>query len=567
MRNSIFNELIEGGLLNETQLMECQEEERTTGKPIDKVLREKGYVSEEDFLKALSSQLHINFVEDLEEFSTPDRFVDSVPAQFARTYNLVAIGEEPGILMVATCDPLDVQPMDDLSAMLDMVVEPVVSTRAQITALINRAYQKSSADVDELLEGLEDDELIGIAAEIDETEDVLDIANKAPIIKLMNTILFEAQKNRASDIHLQPFADRLQVRYRIDGILYDTKVIPKKIQEALVSRVKVIGKMDIAERRLPQDGRTSVKIGDSELDLRISSVPTSYGERIVFRLLDKSARLYRLGEIGLDDRNFELLDGLINSSHGVLLVTGPTGSGKSTTLYAALAEMDSQELNIITIEDPIEYNIDSISQIQVSNKKGLTFASGLRSLMRQDPDVMMVGEIRDMETAGIAVQASNTGHLVFSTLHTNDSAGAVTRMIDLGVEPYLVSSSLIGVVAQRLVRVICPRCKESYEPEESQLRSLGLQRDELLEGMLYHGRGCDSCLGRGYYDRTAIYEILTMNETIRDQIISRTSASVIKQTAVESGHLRTLRMDGARKVAQGVTTVDEVFRVTQMDVF
>ena len=250
--------------------------------------------------------------------------------------------------------------------------------------------------------------------------------------------MFEAQKNRASDIHLQPFADRLQVRYRIDGILYDTKVIPKKIQDALVSRVKVMGKMDIAERRLPQDGRTSVKIGDSDLDLRISSVPTSYGERIVFRLLDKSARLYTLTEIGLDDRNYQLLDKLVNSSHGVLLVTGPTGSGKSTTLYAALAEMDSQELNIITIEDPIEYNIDAISQIQVSNKKGLTFASGLRSLMRQDPDVMMVGEIRDMETAGIAVQASNTGHLVFSTLHTNDSAGAVNRMIDLGVEPYLV---------------------------------------------------------------------------------------------------------------------------------
>ncbi len=567
MRHSIFSELIEEGLLNEAQLLECQEEERSTGMPIDKVLREKGYVSESAFLQALAKQLRLQFAEELVDFKVPENFIEMVPAQFARTYNLIAVGEEPGILLVATCDPLDVQPMDDLSAMVDLVIEPVISTRSEITALINRAYQKSSADVDELLEGLDDDELIGIAAEIDETEDVLNIANKAPIIKLMNTIMFEAQKNRASDIHLQPFADRLQVRYRIDGILYDTKVIPKKIQDALVSRVKVMGKMDIAERRLPQDGRTSVKIGDSDLDLRISSVPTSYGERIVFRLLDKSARLYTLKEIGLDDRNYQLLDKLVNSSHGVLLVTGPTGSGKSTTLYAALAEMDSQELNIITIEDPIEYNIDAISQIQVSNKKGLTFASGLRSLMRQDPDVMMVGEIRDMETAGIAVQASNTGHLVFSTLHTNDSAGAVNRMIDLGVEPYLVSSSLIGVVAQRLVRVICPRCKESYEPEAGQLKTLGLTREDLLEGLLYRGRGCDACLGRGYYDRTAIYEILTMNETIRDQIISRTSASVIKQTAVETGHLRTLRMDGARKVAQGITTVDEVFRVTQMDVF
>lgn len=567
MRIPLFNDLIDQGLLNEEQLAQCQEEELATGKALDKVLREKGFVTEQALLEVLSKRLHIPFVEDLENSEVPAEFTQLVPAQFARTYNLIAVGEVAGVLQVATCDPLDVQPMDDLSAMVSRVVEPVISPRAEITALINRAYQKSSADVDELLEGLDEEELIGIAAEIDETEDVLDIANKAPIIKLMNTIMFEALKHRVSDIHLHPFVDRLQVRYRIDGILYDSKVIPKKIQEALISRVKVMGKMDIAERRLPQDGRTSLKIGDGDVDVRISSVPTSHGERIVMRLLDKSARLYELGEIGLDDRNYELISGLISSSHGILLVTGPTGSGKTTTLYAALAEMDSAETNIITIEDPIEYNLDSISQIQVSNKKGLTFASGLRTLMRQDPDVMMVGEIRDMETAGIAVQASNTGHLVFSTLHTNDSAGAVTRMIDLGVEPYLVSSSLIGVVAQRLVRVICPRCKEAYDPEASELKSLGLEKDQLLDGMLHRGRGCDACLGRGYYDRTAIYEILTINEMIRDQIIGRTSASIIKQVAVESGHLKTLRMDGARKVAQGLTTTEEVFRVTQMDVF
>jgi len=331
--------------------------------------------------------------------------------------------------------------------------------------------------------------------------------------------------------------------------------------------VKVMGKLDIAERRLPQDGRTSVKVGDGEVDVRISSVPTSYGERIVFRLLDKSARLYRLNEIGLTVENEGKLQDLIACSHGIVLVTGPTGSGKTTTLYASLAELNSEEKMIITIEDPIEYNLDSISQIQVSNKKGLTFAAGLRSLLRQDPDVMMVGEIRDHETAGIAVQAANTGHLVFSTLHTNDSAGAVTRMIDLGVEPYLVSSSLIAVIAQRLVRVICPRCKEPLEVSDQELQALGFTRDELPHGHLFHGRGCDACLGRGLYDRTAIYEILTINETIRDQIISRTSASVIKQVAVESGHLKTLRMDGAQKVINGETTMEEVFRVTQMDVF
>ncbi|MGA1201682.1 MAG: GspE/PulE family protein [Planctomycetota bacterium] len=567
MKLSIFDDLVTEGVLSEDQLLECRDEERDTGQPLDKVLRQKGYVSEQLLLELLARRLRLPFVDNLADVEVPTQFVQRVPAQFARTYNLIAIEETSSGLKVATCDPLDIHPMDDLASMLGGMAEPVVASRAEITSLINRAYQRSSADVDELLEGIEDDEILGLAAEIEESEDVLDIANKAPIIKLMNTILFEALKIRASDIHLQPFADRMQVRYRIDGILYDSKVIPKKVQDALISRVKVMGKMDIAERRLPQDGRTSVKVGDGEVDVRISSVPTSYGERIVFRLLDKSARLYRLNEIGLTVENEGKLQDLIACSHGIVLVTGPTGSGKTTTLYASLAELNSEEKMIITIEDPIEYNLDSISQIQVSNKKGLTFAAGLRSLLRQDPDVMMVGEIRDHETAGIAVQAANTGHLVFSTLHTNDSAGAVTRMIDLGVEPYLVSSSLIAVIAQRLVRVICPRCKEPLEVSDQELQALGFTRDELPHGHLFHGRGCDACLGRGLYDRTAIYEILTINETIRDQIISRTSASVIKQVAVESGHLKTLRMDGAQKVINGETTMEEVFRVTQMDVF
>ncbi|MFQ5653678.1 MAG: GspE/PulE family protein [Planctomycetota bacterium] len=567
MKLTVFDDLIQEGHISEEQLLECQQEERGTGQPLDRVLRQKGYVTETALLEVLARRLRIPYLLDLSEIEVPGIFVQRVPAQFARNYNLIALDETGNGLRVGTCDPLDIHPMDDLAAMVGLMVEPVVAPRAEITALINRAYQRSSADVEELLEGLEEDDILGIAAEIEESEDVLDIANKAPIIKLMNTIMFEALKIRASDIHLQPFADRMQVRYRIDGILYDSKVIPKKVQDAIISRVKVMGKMDIAERRLPQDGRTSVKIGDGEVDVRISSVPTSYGERIVFRLLDKSARLYRLPEIGLTDENLHSMLSLINYSHGVILVTGPTGSGKTTTLYASLAEINSEEKNVITIEDPIEYNLNSISQIQVSNKKGLTFASGLRSLLRQDPDVMMVGEIRDPETSAIAVQAANTGHLVFSTLHTNDSAGAVTRMIDLGVEPYLVSSSLIAVIAQRLVRVICPRCKEPIEATDQQLKELGYRRDELPEGTLFHGRGCDACLGRGLYDRTAIYEILVINETIRDQVIGRTSASVIKQTAVETGHLKTLRMDGAAKVVKGITTMDEVFRVTQLDVF
>jgi general secretion pathway protein E len=563
---NLFSSLIAEGLIDEKQLAECQGIERDTGQPLDRLLRTKGYISEENLLEFLGRVLRIPYRGELEGVEVPKEFTQKVPAQFARNYNLVGLARDNGSYQVATCDPLDIHPMDDLAALLGATVVPVLAPRSEITSIINKAYQRSSTDVEELLDGIEEDDMINLTKVIDESEDVLDIANKPPIIKLMNTILFEALKIRASDIHLQPYNDRLQVRYRIDGILYDSKVIPKKFQDAIISRVKVMGKMDIAERRLPQDGRTTIKVGDGEVDVRISSVPTSAGERIVFRLLDKSARLYKLDEIGLGAENLVIMRKLINYSHGIILITGPTGSGKTTTLYAALAEIDSDEKNVITIEDPIEYNIEGISQIQVSNKKGLTFASGLRSLMRQDPDVMMVGEIRDGETAGIAVQAANTGHLVFSTLHTNDSAGALTRMINLGVEPYLVASAVIAVIAQRLVRLICPYCKEAYVPTEAQLKELGFQQSQLKEGMLWKGRGCEQCLGRGLYDRTAIYEVLVMDEIARDQVIQRTSASVVKQHAVQRG-LKTLRMDGSSKVLEGRTTIEEVFRVTQLDVF
>ncbi len=566
MKLNLFQTLVDEGLIDPKQLVECQEEERDTGQPLDRILRTKGYVSEEKLLETLAQILHIPFRPDLEGIQVPPEFVQNVPAQFARNYNLIGIARENGTFEVATCDPLDFHPMDDLAAFLGATVTPVLSPRAEITSLLNKAYQRSSTDVNELLDGIEEDDMLNLTKVIDESEDVLDIANKPPIIKLMNTILFEALKIRASDIHLQPYNDRLQVRYRIDGILYDSKVIPKKFQDAIISRVKVMGKMDIAERRLPQDGRTTIKVGDGEVDVRISSVPTSAGERIVFRLLDKSARLYRLEEIGLSPKNHEVMKKLINYSHGIILITGPTGSGKTTTLYAALAEINSDEKNVITIEDPIEYNLDGVSQIQVSNKKGLTFASGLRSLMRQDPDVMMVGEIRDGETAGIAVQSANTGHLVFSTLHTNDSAGALTRLINLGVEPYLVASAVIAVIAQRLVRLICVHCKEEFIATEAQLKELGPFAGQLKAKRLYRGRGCEHCLGRGLYDRTAIYEILVIDEEIRDQVIARTSASVIKQSAVGRG-LRTLRMDGLEKVIEGRSTIEEVFRVTQLDVF
>ena len=566
MKLNILQTLIDDGHLDERQLSECKDIADDSGQPLDRVLRQKGYISEDVLLEYLSKILRLPYREILESVEVPKEFTNKVPSQFARNHNLVGIDRKNGHFEIATCDPLDIHPMDDLAAFLGATVSPVLAPRAEITALVNKAYQRSSTDVDELLDGIEDDDMISLTKMVDESEDVLDIANKPPIIKLMNTILFEALKIRASDIHLQPYEDRLQVRYRIDGILYDSKVIPKKFQDAIISRVKVMGKMDIAERRLPQDGRTSIKVGDGEVDVRISSVPTSYGERIVFRLLDKSARLYLLNEIGLTDNNLDIMRRLIKFSHGIILITGPTGSGKSTTLYAALAEINSDEKNCITIEDPIEYNIDGLSQIQVSNKKGLTFASGLRSLMRQDPDIIMVGEIRDGETAGISVQAANTGHLVFSTLHTNDSAGAVTRMINLGVEPYLVASAVIAVIAQRLVRLNCLYCRQTYQPTDADLHQLGALESQVPSEGLYRGNGCEQCLGRGLYDRTALYEILEIDEVIRDQVIERTSASVVKQSAVERG-TKTLRMDGLHKVIEGRTTIEEVFRVTQLDVF
>jgi general secretion pathway protein E len=504
-------------------------------------------------------------VERLGDVTVPASFVEKVPVQFARSHNLVSVGEENGTVKVATCNPFDFHPLDDLALMVGKTLALVMAPKAEITSLINKAYQKTMDVVDEMLEDLEDDEMAGIARELEEGHDLLDMANKAPIIKLVNMVMFQALKMRASDIHIQPYEEKLQVRYRIDGILYDMMTPPKKIQEAIISRIKIMGRMDIAERRLPQDGRATIKVGDNEVDVRISSVPTSHGERIVMRLLDKSARLLDLKELGLDEQQLPLIEKLVKCSHGVMLVTGPTGSGKTTTLYAALKSINSTAKNVLTIEDPVEYQLPGISQIEVSTKKGLTFATGLRSIVRQDPNIIMVGEIRDGETADIAIQSSLTGHLVFSTLHTNDAPGAITRLLDLGVEPYLVASSLVGVVAQRLVRLICPGCKEAEPVTLEGLASIGLRPEQCPGMSLWKGRGCDRCLGTGYHDRTGIYEILPVTDHVRDQIVAKVGSTFIKQDAVKMG-LRTLRMDGAIKVLQGRTTIEEVIRVTQMDV-
>ncbi len=554
------------GLYVEEKFEEWVALARTTGQTLDRILTAAGYLTEKQMLKVFGECLRLPVVEKLAEATVPPRFVEKVPVHFARHHNLIGLEEHNGTIRVASCSPLDTHPIDELSTLLDRVVEPVLAPRGEITALINRTYQQKADLVDEALEDLDEDELAGISKEIERSTDLLDIANKAPIIKLVNMVLFQALKMRASDVHIQPYEEKLQVRCRIDGILYDMMTPPKKIQEAIISRVKIMGKMDIAERRLPQDGRATVKLGDSEVDIRISSVPTNHGERIVMRLLDKGARLYELEELGLEVEDREIVKKLIDASHGIVLVTGPTGSGKTTSLYAALKRINATEYNIMTIEDPIEYHLPGISQIEVNYKKGLTFATGLRSLVRQDPDIIFVGEIRDEDTAGIAIQASLTGHLVFSTLHTNDAPGAVTRLIDIGVEPYLVASSVVGVVAQRLVRLICKHCKEEVAVTADELRQIGLKPEDAPSLKLWRGRGCPHCLNSGYLDRTAIYEIFTVNDHVRDQIMTRTGVTQIKSDALKRG-MRTLRMDGARKVLRGLTTVEEVLRVTQMDTF
>ncbi len=567
MHEQLRTLLIDRDLLSGERFEECVREERATGEPLDRLFLQKGYLTEVDMLRAFGRVLGLDVVENLTKIDVPAEFVNNVPVHFARSYNVIAIDSDAHGMRVATCSPFETNSIDDLSSMLRTEIEPVLAPRVEITNLINHAYKRKADVVDEALTGLDEEDIDQLTADVDAAEDILDVANKAPIIKLVNMILFQALKMRASDVHLHPYEDRLQVRNRIDGILYDMEAIPKRVQDAVVSRIKIMGKMDIAERRLPQDGRATIKLGDGEVDVRISSVPTSNGERIVMRLLDMTARVLSMEELGLNAENLKMLRRFIRYTHGIILVTGPTGSGKTTTLYAVLSEINSAEKNCITIEDPIEYHLDDISQIQVNNKKGLTFATGLRSLMRQDPDVLMVGEIRDEETAKIATQAALTGHLVYSTLHTNDAAGAVARMLNFEVEPYLVASSVLVVIAQRLVRMICDECKESFDPTAAdlvELEDIGLRLQELPESKMWRGAGCANCFQTGYLDRTAIYEVLPVGEEVKEQIMNRESASKIKRASIDRG-CTTLRMDGARKVRAGMTTVGEVLRVTQLD--
>ncbi len=527
----------------------------------DYLIRKKA-LDEIQLLKIMAQFFGLPFWPNLPMESIDIDFTQNVSIQYLKKHKIVPLitPENP---VVAVNDPTNFQPVDDLRQLLKNPDLPVVlSSQDAITAAINMAYDMSRTTAKDYFEEINEASADDLISKIDETADLLDETSDAPIIKLVNLLLSGAIKDRASDIHVEPYSGNLKIRYRIDGVLYDILSLPRRIQSPLISRIKIMAKLNIAEKRLPQDGRIEIKIADRLVDIRVSVIPTAFGERVVLRLLDKTANILKLADLGMHDERIKLFNKLIKSPYGIILVTGPTGSGKTTTLYAALSSINHPEINIITIEDPIEYQIDGIGQIQVNPKIDLTFAAGLRSIVRQDPDVILIGEIRDRETAEIAIQSSLTGHLVFSTLHTNDAASAVTRLIDMGIEPFLVTSSIIAIIAQRLVRVLCPHCKEVCVPDEETLANLGLNKSALQKNIFYRKNGCNLCMQTGFRGRTGIFEILIVDEEIKKLVLKTSDANQINELALKQGMI-TLQKDGIDKALNGITTPEEVLRVTR----
>ncbi|MGA1869227.1 MAG: type II secretion system ATPase GspE [bacterium] len=556
---------IQEGIINKKDLESVLKSNELNGDSLFKFLVEKRHYPLDKLMRALSNYFHLPYQEKIEEEINPS-LIAHIPFGFVKRYKLMPLKQTDNTIYVAISNPLNINYLDDIRLITGCHIEPILCPEAQIMDAINRSYHHSPESAEKMVRDLDEEEEEVIAELDEDNKDLLDLANEAPIIKLVNLILVQAFKDRASDIHIEPFEKELRVRYRIDGVLYDTLTPPKRYQTAILSRIKIMSKMNIAEKRLPQDGRIKITVGDREIDIRVSTVPTAFGERAVLRLLDKYGSFLRLEELGMDGTTLEKMNALIKRPHGIILVTGPTGSGKTTSLYAALSKINISDKNILTVEDPIEYQLNGIGQIQVMPKINLTFSTGLRSILRQDPDVIMVGEIRDIETAEMAIQASLTGHLVFSTLHTNDSAGAITRLGDMGVELYLIASSVIAILAQRLVRVICPYCKISYSPDLGILKEIGINPEDLKDGVVYRGTGCQKCLNTGYRGRTGIYELFLINDPIRKLIMEHTESNTLKKAGLDNGMV-TLRQDGINKVIQGQSTIEEVVRVTQEDMF
>jgi len=552
--------LIEQGRITQDDLRKVKRLQQERGERLERLLLDLGFISEEDLLPLLSAYLGVETVHR-RDFPTAPLPLGSLNLKFLKHAKVLPLAQTNGTLTVAMSDPADYYTIQGLQLATGLQVEPRLARERDVLEALETIYGGGNAEGGAAAEPA-DAELEYFGDDEEDVDHLRDLASEAPVIRFVNLLISRAVEQRASDIHIEPFENELKVRYRIDGVLHDVEAPARRLQAAIVSRVKIMSKLNIAERRLPQDGRIKLRLMGREIDLRVSTLPTLYGESVVLRILDRSSIVVTLGSLGFPEDTLAQFDRLITKPYGMILVTGPTGSGKTTTLYGALDKINSPDKKLITIEDPVEYQLFGVNQIHVKPQIGLTFANGLRSIVRQDPDVIMVGEIRDAETAEIAIQAALTGHLVFSTLHTNDAAGAVSRLLEMGVEDYLLASSLLGVLAQRLVRKVCEKCRRSAEITPTVQRELGGDGTPV---QVYEGTGCEDCAQTGYRGRSGIFELLLVNDVIRPLILKRSSADMIKDAAVQQG-MRTLREDGWHKVRTGVTTVAEVVRVTQEEV-
>ncbi len=558
--NRLYNLFIQTGLFSEDELTRLFEKQKNKGGSFVSFLIESGRVAEEKLLRSLSGVLRLSYVRPADLKIEPS-VLSRLPVKVIHQYNIIPVKEEDGALTIATNDPFSLSLFDNLRLVSGKDIIIVLSSGGEISKAIKEYYGVGAETLDEMLQS---DNLQLHPGEEAKKKDIEDLTQDASVVKFVNQIIREAHQSRATDIHIEPLEDDLRIRYRIDGVLHQTSTPAelKHFQPAVISRVKIMAKMDIAEKRLPQDGRINLRVGGDEIDIRVSTIPIIYGESVSMRLLSRGQIFLGLNELGIEEKDREAIARFIRQPHGIILVTGPTGCGKSTSLYAFLSSINSMDKRIITIEEPVEYELKGVNQIEVQPKIDLTFANGLRSILRQDPDIIMVGEIRDLETAEISIRAALTGHLVFSTLHTNDAGGAATRLLDMGIEPYLVTSSVNAIIAQRLVRVICPHCREEEKLEGEYLKGLGFPVEKKKDNLFLRGRGCEKCRFTGYRGRTGIYEVLILNEEINRLILERVSSGRIKAKAIAAG-MSTLRDDGWDKVIKGVTTIEEVLRVTQ----
>lgn len=550
--------LVKNKIISEEQLNIALKKQQETGELLGGVLLKLGFIDEESvLLPILSNQLGVEFV-NLRNYEIRKDIITKIPAKFATFYKILPLDYHENTLTIATIHPLDIQIMDGIRLVVPARIKTVLASEKDILESLRKYYGVGAETIDQMMGSVQVEKVSEQT-----TEDLEEIGSEASIAKFINQILLQAYKDRATDIHIEPYENELKIRYRVDGVLYDTQV-PANIwhfKDSINSRIKIMSNLNIAEKRLPQDGRFKVKVGDVDLDLRISFLPTQYGESVVMRILS-STKLYNMQELGLSDQELKILDQLIKKPHGIVFVTGPTGSGKTTTLYSCLTHINQTDQKIITIEDPIEYQIAGITQVQINPTINLTFARGLRSMLRHDPDIMMIGEVRDLETAEISIQIALTGHLVFSTLHTNDAASGITRLIDMGVEPYLIASSVECFIAQRLVRLLCPKCKQPLKVTQEVMEDFGLDLKQWGQLMIYEAKGCEGCNFTGFRGREGIYEFLILNEEIREMILTRVSAGQIKNKAIKQG-MKTLLQHGWEKVAYGLTTPSEVIRVTK----